>query len=54
MSKRKNRTKKNQQQKKERNWIAVAAHFRTGAGVHKTKKRYSRKAKHKLKKYKSD
>ena len=32
---------------KERNWIAVAAHFKSGAGSHKDKSKYSRKTKHK-------
>lgn len=32
---------------KNRNWIAVAAHFKTGAGSHGSKKTYNRKAKHK-------
>ena len=32
---------------KERNWIAVAAHFRSGAGSHKDTSKYSRKTKHK-------
>jgi predicted component of type VI protein secretion system len=32
---------------KERNWCAVAAHFKTGAGSHKSKKTYTRKIKHK-------
>jgi len=32
---------------KQRNWVAVAAHFKTGAGKHSSKKTYSRKAKHK-------
>lgn len=32
---------------KTRNWIAVAAHFKSGAGSHKSKKTYSRKTKHK-------
>lgn len=33
--------------KKPRNWIAVAAHLRSGAGKHKDKSKYSRKVKHK-------
>ena len=32
---------------KQRNWVAVAAHFKTGAGSHKSKKMYTRKRKHK-------
>ncbi len=32
---------------KGRNWYAVAAHFRSGAGKHKDKSKYSRKTKHK-------
>lgn len=36
---------------KVRNWVAVAAHFRTGSGSHKSKTKYCRKAKHKGKKY---
>ena len=36
---------------KPRNWLAVAAHFRSGSGKHKTKKNYSRKLKHKGAKY---
>lgn len=32
---------------KGRNWIAVAAHFKSGAGSHKDKSKYSRKTKHK-------
>ena len=32
---------------KDRNWVAVAAHFKSGAGSHKSKKTYSRKVKHK-------
>jgi len=31
---------------KQRNWMAVEAHFKTGAGSHKSKKAYSRKVKH--------
>lgn len=41
---------KNKTQKKTRNWIAVHAHFKTGAGAHGTggkKPKYSRKKKHK-------
>ena len=30
-----------------RNWLAVRAHLRGGAGKHKDKSKYSRKAKHK-------
>ena len=40
---------------KTRNWLAVHAHFKTGAGFHdsagKKKQKYSRKSKHKGKKY---
>lgn len=32
---------------KQRNWIAVAAHFKSGAGRHKDKSKYTRKEKHK-------
>lgn len=31
---------------KQRNWMAVEAHFKSGAGSHKSKKTYSRKVKH--------
>jgi hypothetical protein len=41
MSKKKNETPK------QRNWIAVAAHFKTGSGSHTSKKSYTRKRKHK-------
>jgi len=30
-----------------RNWLAVRAHLRGGAGKHKDKSKYTRKAKHK-------
>ena len=42
-------TKKNKlpKQLKQRNWIAVAAFQRSGAGKHKDKARYTRKLKHK-------
>ena len=42
--------KKNKKQEvpKQRNWYAVAAHFKTGAGSHGSKKLYSRKQKHKV------
>jgi len=30
-----------------RNWLAVRAHLRGGAGKHKDKSKYSRKVKHK-------
>lgn len=40
--------KKKKKLPKQRNWYAVAAHFRTGAGSH-GKKKYSRKIKHKSK-----
>ncbi len=39
---------KNLEAPKQRNWIAVAAHFKTGAGSHTSKKMYTRKKKHKL------
>jgi len=32
---------------KPRNWLAVRAHLRSGAGKHKDKSKYSRKVKHK-------
>ena len=32
---------------KQRNWVAVAAHFKTGGGSHTSKKDYTRKRKHK-------
>lgn len=35
---------KKQKQLKERNWIAVQAHFRTGAGSHGDKKKKNNKA----------
>ncbi len=34
---------------KVRNWLAVRAFLRSGAGKHKDKSRYTRKAKHKFK-----
>ena len=42
-------SKKNKKTKalKQRNWVAVAAHFKTGGGRHKSKKDYTRKRKHK-------
>ena len=42
-----NKKNKKQEVPKQRNWIAVAAHFKTGAGSHTSKKMYSRKVKHK-------
>jgi hypothetical protein len=39
----------NKKKIKTRNWIAVSAHFKTGSGLHKSKKKYTRKAKHKQK-----
>jgi len=39
----------NKKKVKTRNWIAVAVHFKTGAGLHKSKKKYTRKIKHKEK-----
>ncbi len=41
---------KNKTQKKPRNWMAVHAHFKTGAGPHGSggkKQKYNRKKKHK-------
>ena len=38
--------KKSPKTQKPRNWVAVQAHFRTGAGAHSPKK-YTRKQKHK-------
>jgi len=32
---------------KTRNWLAVRAHLRSGAGKHKDKTKYTRKTKHK-------
>ncbi len=40
-------SKKKQQAPKQRNWLAVRAHFATGAGKHKDKSKYTRKIKHK-------
>ena len=40
-------SKKKQQAPKSRNWLAVRAHFATGAGKHKDKSKYTRKIKHK-------
>ncbi|MBC8408638.1 MAG: hypothetical protein H8E12_07965 [Rhodobacteraceae bacterium] len=37
----------NKKKIKTRNWLAVLAHFKTGSGLHKVKKKYTRKAKHK-------
>lgn len=45
------KAKKKNKSIKQRNWIAVAAHFRSGSGTHKTKKNYTRKTKHKGAKY---
>ena len=39
--------KKTDQAPKTRNWLAVRAHLRGGAGKHKDKSKYSRKTKHK-------
>ena len=44
-------TKKKIKSIKQRNWIAVDAHLRSGSGAHKTKKNYTRKTKHKGAKY---
>lgn len=38
---------KNKKPVKTRNWVAVAAHFKTGAGHHGDKSKYNRKQKHK-------
>ena len=35
------------QTRRARNWLAVLAHLRGGAGKHKDKSKYTRKAKHK-------
>ena len=43
--------KKLPNQLKVRNWIAVAAFQRSGAGKHKDKSKYSRKVKHKGESY---
>lgn len=40
--------KKTAKQPKIRNWLAVQAHFKTGAGNHGDKKKYNRKSKHKV------
>ena len=40
-------SKKKTKTPKQRNWVAVAAHFKTGAGSHTSKKSYTRKRKHK-------
>tara|TARA_B100000287_G_scaffold239409_1_gene225113 strand:- start:1082 stop:1237 length:156 start_codon:yes stop_codon:yes gene_type:complete len=47
MSKRKNKSIK--KVIKQRNWIAVHAFQRSGSGAHNSKKKYSRKEKHKNK-----
>jgi hypothetical protein len=39
--------KKTDQAPKARNWLAVRAHLRGGAGKHKDKSKYTRKVKHK-------
>ena len=39
--------KKADQAPKARNWLAVRAHLRGGAGKHKDKSKYTRKVKHK-------
>jgi hypothetical protein len=39
--------KKTDQAPKTRNWLAVRAFLRSGAGKHKDKSKYSRKTKHK-------
>ncbi len=35
------------QERRTRNWLAVHAHLRGGAGGHKDKSKYNRKVKHK-------
>lgn len=40
-------SKKKMKTPKQRNWVAVVAHFKTGAGSHTSKKSYTRKRKHK-------
>ncbi len=42
---------KNVRKPKGRNWLAVRAHFRSGAGKHKDKSKYTRKSKHKKVRY---
>ncbi len=42
---------KKQEKPKTRNWLAVHAFQRSGAGKHKSKKTYTRKNKHKGAKY---
>ena len=44
---RRKRNRKNKKQPQERNWLAVHAFQRSGAGKHKSKATYSRKSKHK-------
>ena len=39
--------KKTDQAPKTRNWLAVRAYLRSGAGKHKDKSKYTRKMKHK-------
>ena len=46
MSKKKQFTSK-AQERRARNWLAVRAHLRGGAGGHKDKSKYTRKTKHK-------
>lgn len=41
------KTKNQKKLSKTRNWLAVAAYFKTGAGHHGDKSKYSRKKKHK-------
>ena len=43
--------KKKQKSLKPRNWLAVRAFQRSGAGKHKSKKTYTRKNKHKGSRY---
>jgi hypothetical protein len=43
----KDKATSNAQVRRARNWLAVRAHLRGGAGGHKDKSKYSRKVKHK-------
>ncbi len=47
MKKKKTRIMKTIKKIKGRNWLAVRAHQRSGAGKHKDKSKYTRKTKHK-------
>ncbi len=44
----KSQSNKKVREPKARNWLAVRAHFRSGAGKHKDKSKYTRKSKHKV------